>query len=162
MTPEGMNAGSIARYIVETFVGIDVVTADGNRFFFYDPDREIPPDRRFPFATLVTNDLYDTASDLSRPDVFRLNVGAGKAGYERLFGAGAPRPGSPGVTDTGHDFTDLDRIMPHPVYGQMYWVCVLNPSAATFESVRPLLAEAYDLAAGRHARQAQRRAAEPS
>ena len=36
--------------------------------------------------------------------------------------------------------------MPHPVYGMMYWVCVLNPGAATFKKVEELLAEAYDMA----------------
>jgi hypothetical protein len=46
--------------------------------------------------------------------------------------------------------------MPHPVYGKMYWVCVLNPSAATFEAVKPLLAEAYQAAAGRHAKREER------
>jgi hypothetical protein len=162
MTSGCMNEGSIAQYIVHTFGGVDVVTADDNSFFFYDPGRDIPPDRRFPFATLVTNDLYDTASNLSRPAVFRLNVGVGKASYQKLFGAESPRPGAPSAVDTGHDFTALDRIMPHPVYGQMYWVCVLSPSAKTFESVRPLLAEAYDLAAGRHARQARGRSIDSS
>jgi hypothetical protein len=35
----------------------------------------------------------------------------------------------------------------------MFWVCVLNPSAATFEVVKPLLAEAYNLSVRKHARQ---------
>jgi hypothetical protein len=35
--------------------------------------------------------------------------------------------------------------MPHPVYGRNHWVCVLNPSDSTFESVKPLLAEAYQI-----------------
>ena len=43
------------------------------------------------------------------------------------------------------DFAELDVVMPHPVYGRMHWVCVLNPSEATFETVKPLLSEAYDL-----------------
>jgi hypothetical protein len=162
VTSGSLDESSITQYIVDTFGGVDVVTADGNSFYFYDPGRDIPPDRRFPFATLVTNDLYDTASDLSRPAVFRLNVGVGKASYQALFGAEAPRPGTPGVVETGHDFTALDQIIPHPVYGQMYWICVLSPSAATFEAVRPLLAEAYDLAAGRQARRAQGRSKNPS
>ncbi len=43
-----------------------------------------------------------------------------------------------------YDFTALDRVMPHPVYGKMYWVCVLNPSDNTLATaVRPLLDEAY-------------------
>jgi hypothetical protein len=46
-----------------------------------------------------------------------------------------------------YDFTALDQVMPHPVYGRQYWVCVLNPSDETFETkVRPLLAEAYEMA----------------
>jgi hypothetical protein len=34
----------------------------------------------------------------------------------------------------------------------MYWVCVLNPSAETFETVKQLLTEAYAMAAKRHAK----------
>jgi hypothetical protein len=51
--------------------------------------------------------------------------------------------------DTGHDFTVLDQLIPHPVYATQSWVSVLNPSAATFEAVRPLLDEAYGLAVKR-------------
>lgn len=35
--------------------------------------------------------------------------------------------------------------MPHPVYGRMHWICVLNPSEATFEKIKPLLAQAYEI-----------------
>ena len=48
--------------------------------------------------------------------------------------------------------------MPHPVYGRMYWVCVLNPSDETLETkARPLLVEAYELAVSKYNRQAARR-----
>jgi len=33
--------------------------------------------------------------------------------------------------------TALDQLMPHPVYGRMFWVCVLNPSDVTFQKVQP-------------------------
>jgi|GEM_PF-3900004 len=33
----------------------------------------------------------------------------------------------------------------------MAWVCVLRPSAAAFDAVKPLLADAYTLAVGRYA-----------
>jgi hypothetical protein len=56
----------------------------------------------------------------------------------------------------GHDFTALDQLLPHPVYAPQSWVCVLNPSAATFEAVRPLLAEAYQLAVSRYAKRETR------
>src|SRR5437773_10251634 len=55
-----MDEASITHYIIDTFEGIQTVTADGNTFFFYDPDR------KFPFATLVTNDAYDQVSNLNR------------------------------------------------------------------------------------------------
>jgi Family of unknown function (DUF6194) len=46
----------------------------------------------------------------------------------------------------------VDQLMPHPVYAPQSWVCVLNPSETTFQAVRPLLAEAYELAVRRHAK----------
>ncbi len=50
-----------------------------------------------------------------------------------------------------YDFTALDQLMPHPVYGRMYWMCVLNPSDETFATkVHPLLVEAYQLAVSKH------------
>jgi hypothetical protein len=132
-----MNEEAITRYITETFDNIEVETADGSLFFFYGAERN------FPMATLVTKDSYDQFSQLNRPSVFRLNIGIGRDTFRSMFGATSDRP---------HDFTALDQIMPHPVYGQMFWVCVLNPSVGTFEQVQPLLAEAHDSAAKRQAR----------
>ncbi len=42
--------------------------------------------------------------------------------------------------------------MPHPHYAPQYFICVLSPSEATFERIRPLLAEAYELAVQRYIR----------
>jgi len=86
--------------------------------------------------------------------VFRLNIGISKQTYWSLFGPQPARPAAGGVVETGHDFTVLDQLLPHPVYGWMSWVSVLNPSATTFETVKPLLAEAYDLAVGKFAKRA--------
>jgi len=165
-----MDEASITQYITDTFDGIDVDVASresgapevawGDSFFFYDPDRTLPPDRRMPFATIVTKDYgdFDCASNLNRPSVFRLNVGVSKETYRSLFGAQTSPSGADGDVDGGYDFTALDQLLPHPVYGRMYWVCVLNPSAETFQTVvRPLLAEAYDLAVGKGARRVARR-----
>src|SRR5262245_27093528 len=140
-----MDAASIRQYILQTFAGVEVVDASGGSFFFYGPDH------RFPFATLSTSDEYDQASNLSRPDVFRLNVGVSKPTFQSLFGAGPARSGE-AEAGGGHDFTALDRVMPHPVYGKMYWVCVLCPSAETFQTVQGLLAEAYDMAVRKRSR----------
>ena len=161
-----MDETSITQYITDTFDGVDVVVASrdagspevawGDTFFFYDPGRQLPPDRRFPFATIVTKDYgdFDRASQLNRAGVFRLNIGVSKQTFRSLFGPGAT-PGDDAGTEGGYDFTALDRLMPHPVYGKMYWVCVLNPSADTFKTVQPLLAEAYDLSVRKRARTGQ-------
>jgi hypothetical protein len=152
-----MNEAQISQYITETFEGVDVVTDSGNSFFFYNPDH------RFPFVTLVTSDLYDQFSNLNRQSVFRLNIGIGKQTFRSLFGDPVRSSGSDSAEISGenfsdYDFTALDQVMPHPVYGRMYWVCVLNPSEETFETkVRQLLAEAYDLAVSKYKRQAARR-----
>ena len=158
-----MNEDSIIQYITGTFEGVETETLPGGTFFFYGDYRMLP------FATLVTNDDFDQASNLSRPSVFRLNIGIRKQTFRSLFGqqtsrksqlSGQPQPslsGTGDVAERGYDFTALDQLMPHPEYGNMNWVCVLNPSDATFqEVVQPLLAEAYDLAVSNQSNRAAR------
>jgi hypothetical protein len=143
-----MDEAAIIEYINNTFEGIEPFTAPvGDTFFFYDPDHMMP------LATLVTSDYNDTFSDLNRPEVFRLNIGVSKPTYESLFG---PRP-TPATLDeewqSAYDFTAFDQVMPHPVYARMYWLCVLNPSPTTFETVvQPFLAEAYEMAVHKYAK----------
>jgi len=150
-----MDSPSITQYITNTFADIHPVAAWGETSFFYNPGRTLP--RGIYFATLKDKDGdNDRASNLQRASVFRLNIGISKSAYFSLFGPQPPRPAAGGVVGTGHDFTALDQLLPHPVYGWMSWVSVLNPSAATFQAVKPLLAEAYDLAVGKFAKRAAR------
>jgi hypothetical protein len=84
-----VDEASITRYIADTFDGVDVVVASretgapevawGDTFFSYDPDRDLEPKHRLPFATIVTKDYgdFDRASNLNRPGVFRLNIAVG-------------------------------------------------------------------------------------
>jgi hypothetical protein len=158
-----MDEASIIYYITDTFAGVDVVKPEasggpeiawGDTFFIYDPNRNLDSQRKFPFATIVTKDYgdFDRASNLNRLGVFRLNIEVGKETYRSLFGRQPTPPGVSGMVNTGHDFTVLDQLLPHPVYAPQSWVCVLNPSDATFQKIRPLLAEAYDLAVSRYTR----------
>lgn len=145
-----MERGSITDHIVRTFPHVRPASVGGDTFFFYDPGdgSGAAQDGDVYFATLKDrDDDYDRASDLDRPDVFRLNIGVALSTFRALFGGERPEEAA------GIDYTELDRILPHPVYGRIHWVCVLNPSDATFEErVRPLLAEAYELAVRRHRR----------
>jgi hypothetical protein len=146
---------AIIQYVTDTFAGVEVLRPTegpgaGDTFFFYDPQRNIDPRHRLPFATIVTKDYgdFDNASNLNRPGVFRLNVGVSRDTFRRSFGS---PPSEDSTAGSEHDFAALDRLMPHPVYARQSWVCVLNPVSQTFEAVKPLLAEAYSVVAARHA-----------
>ena len=135
-----MTEAEITQYILDTFPGVETAENLGYLFFFYGADHNLP------FATLATADNdYDRVSNLNRPGVFRLNIGIGKQTFQSLFGADC-------VDVSRYDYTALDRIMPHPDYAAQKFICVLNPTEATFERVRTLLAEAYELARVRFAR----------
>jgi hypothetical protein len=143
-----MDQQQIIQYIAQQFDGVDVVAgtieiAIGDTFFIYDPNRDLDDRHRFPFATIVTKDYgeFDNLSNLDRPGVYRLNIGVSRDTFRRLF-----------PSEAQHDYTALDTLIPHPVYAPQSWVSVLNPSEATFESVKPYLQEAYDIAVKRIAR----------
>ena len=148
-----MDPTGLARAIQGAFEGVEALEANGDTFFLAGDQ---PADQRLPFATLVTSDAHDRASDLDRPGVFRLNIGISRESYEARFGPPPPGPITAEPVDTGHDYTALDVVMPHPIYASLNWVCVLNPSAATFEAVRPLLDEAYGIALARRGRREAR------
>jgi hypothetical protein len=138
-----VSAEEIRRYIESTFEGVDVVTNESGSGTFFSIDVE----KHWPnFATIVTTDEFDmgTPADLSRPGVYRLNIGLGRASFDRLVGdIEAP------------DYAALDRVLPHPVYAPQLWVAILNPSDDTFRDVvLPLLTEAHDRLAAARARHA--------
>ncbi|MFI5271442.1 MAG: DUF6194 family protein [Ktedonobacterales bacterium] len=151
-----MDQDAIIQYITDTFTGIEITRPTdgpgaGDTFVFYDPQHNIDPKHRLPFATIVTKDYgdFDNTSQLNRPDVFRLNIGVSRDTFRALFGYA---PGEDSAESAEYDFATLDRLMPHPVYAPQLFVCVLNPSPETFEALKPLLAEAYSIVATRYAR----------
>ena len=75
-----------------------------------------------------------------------MNIGISKQTFQALFDTEK-------VDVSRYDFTALDVIMPHPDYAQYYFICVLSPSEATFERIRTLLAEAYEIAVRRYTSQ---------
>ena len=131
-TPE-----TILSYITDTWPETDVVEAMNAWFFSLDPDKHWPN-----YATLVTTDEHDEASNLSRPGAFRLNIGVDRETFEQVAAAN-PDP----------DYTSLDTVLPHPVYAAQRWICIVNPSETTFrEVVVPLLNVAHDRLAEQRAR----------
>jgi hypothetical protein len=121
----------------------------GDVFFYYAPDGEVPATGQ-PFATIVTKDYPgDDRSDLNRPGAFRVNISAGQAAFVRWTGHD-PR-------DTGAAAADpsrADTLFAHPVYGGAAWLAVVNPGAATGDSVRELLRASHGRARRRYERRA--------
>jgi hypothetical protein len=146
--------------LVSSLPGVAIVTASqangapeaawGDSFFFYDPDDD-DANRRMPFATIVTQDYdgWDTASDLNRPGVFRLNIAIGRTAFEKLTGY---PPGEHETRPVRLDYTALDRLIPHPAYAAQAWVSILNPGEATAGQARALLTDAHARAVRRHDR----------
>ena len=93
----GPDPDAITRYIVEAYPDTIMATVPGATFFSCDASS-------WPnFATITTTDEFGTQSDLSRPDVFSLNIGVSTQTYARLVG------------EARHvDYTALDTLMPHP------------------------------------------------
>jgi hypothetical protein len=135
--PSGPTPEAITKYILKTYPQTDIVEAMNAWFFSLDPEKHWPN-----FATLVTTDEHDDASDLNRPGVFRLNIGVDRPTFEGIANAD-PEP----------DYTAFDRLLPHPVYAKQLWISILNPSHETFaETVVPLLALAHERLAAARAR----------
>lgn len=126
----------------------------GDLFFYYAPDGVVP--RTQPFATVVTKDYpEDTSSRLDREGVFRVNVFAGTEEFTDRMGYG-PKQNPPGDLD----LSAPDVLLPHPVYGSMGWLCVVNPGPDTETPLRDLLRSAHAAARTRYERHRLRQGTE--
>ncbi|MCA0030413.1 DUF6194 family protein [Mesorhizobium sp. B263B2A] len=96
---------------------IDTTTPD--LFFFRGQERTMP------FATIVTRDSdYDTFSKLDAEGDFRLNMGLSRGEFEALFPNHVTRKA---LDASQFDYAIRDSFFPHPHYGRMRWVSVVNP-----------------------------------
>ncbi len=141
----GLTFQQIADRISGGFQDVVPALSWGETSFFYNPRQRFQ--RGTYFCTLKDHDgPNDRASDLDRLGVYRLNFGVPVPTFIMLFGALPARPSKGKVVEGCWDFTALDVLTPHPVYGWMGWISVLNPSQATFDRMLPLLSQAYDKA----------------
>ena len=128
--------------IIKSFDDVEIHNAWGEISCFYNPNKQMK--RGTYFMTIKEKDgENDKASNLDRVNIFRLNFGLPSSVFVEMFGAKPKRPSKGECIDGSWDFTELDKIMPHPVYGWMGWVCVLNPSELTFKTCLLLIQEAY-------------------
>lgn len=130
---------------LDRLAGTVLIDSYGERALYYNPDRKLK--RGVYILTIKEKDgPNDKSSRLDREKVYRLNIGIHKSTFLKLFGVLPNRPGKGETVGMDVDFSLPDRILPHPVYAWMGWICVLNPSEATFETLKPLITEAYEYA----------------
>ncbi len=109
---------------------------------FYNPENVLP--NGVYFCTIKENDgENDKSSDLSRDGVYRVSIGVPKEIYIAQFGEKPKRPEKGGIVTTGHDFTQTNVLMPHPIYAWMSWLSILSPTKETFEEIFPLIEKAH-------------------
>ena len=121
----------------------------GDVFFYYAPDGEIPTNTQ-PYGTIVTKDYpEDTLSRLGdgtgTAPRWRVNVHVGRAAAQELGG----RQGA------GTDYAAADVLLPHPVYGALGWIAVVEPAERSTGTVIRLLASAHAAARARWERRAR-------
>ena len=108
----------------------------GDAFFYYAPDGRMPRSTQ-PYGTIVTKNYPDdSASDLDPPGRWRVNVHVGRTALPEVDGG-------------RYDLAAADVLLPHPVYGPLGWICVVNPGERTTGTVVRLLREAHEAARAR-------------
>jgi len=119
----------------------------GERGLFYNPSNTFSKGA-YVLTFKEKDGENDSASNLNRGNIYRLNLKISKKTYLSLFSYIPARPLAGNIISTGHDFTNFNQLMPHPIYGWMTWICVLNPTLTTIESMEKhgLFEEAYQAA----------------
>lgn len=146
---------------VRSFDGVLVLAPDaasgapeiawGDFFFYYAPDGQVPRNQQ-PYGTIVTKDYPDdVASALDGEGRWRVNVHVGRITFHELLGVG---PKEATVDPGAYDFSVTDVLLPHPVYGALGWIAVVDPGERTGETVLGLLRDAHAAARARAVRRA--------
>lgn len=147
-----MNADGLLTTTMDRYENVVMTSAWGEQGLFYNPDNKLA--RGTYFLTVKDYDSEnDTASELDRDGVYRVNFALRPDTYLSLFGDRPPRPAAGDLCETGYDYSRLDTLLPHPTYAWASWVCVLSPTEATFDALSALVDEAYELAQERFERQ---------
>ena len=142
--PQSLTSEWIEHYLLSNFTGLIALETYGEKTFFYNPNDALP--RGIYFCTIKSNDgPRDKASDLSRPGVFRMNWQLSSQDFLELFDKIPKRPAKGQVIEGNYDFRQLGSLTPHPVYGWMRWVSVVNPTPSLWPQIEDLLKKSYAL-----------------
>ena len=140
-----MKADEILKYCLDNLDGVNLVLSFGERNIFYNPENKLK--RGVYVLTVKESDgKNDFSSNLNRENIYRVNIGIRKETFKGKFGFIPKRQKKGESTYMDYDFSVQNKIMPHPVYAWMGWICVINPSIETFEDLKPLIIESYEYA----------------
>ena len=140
-----MKSEEILQYCLENLKDTVLIESWGEKSIFYNPQNVLK--RGIYILTIKEkNGKNDQGSNLDRENIYRVNLGVYKETFIQLFGQIPKRPHAGEVVDMNYDFTELNKILPHPVYAWMGWISILNPTQETFEELRPYIQEAYEYA----------------
>ncbi len=118
----------------------------GDAFFYYAPDGQMPQNVQ-PYGTITTKNYPDdTTCDLDPPGRWRVNIRVDRVTFRALTGE------EPQSLTRPRDYAAADSLLPHPVYGAIGWICVVNPGERTADTLVRLLRSAHDAARTRHTR----------
>ncbi|SFS08536.1 hypothetical protein SAMN05216570_2420 [Dyella sp. OK004] len=131
-----MALNDIRDWIQTALQDVEVDDSTADLYFFTGNDA------KFPFATIVTHDDdHDSSSQLNREGIYRLNFPTDKETFQSLF------PGIRGKADlqkASFNHQASDAFFPHPIYGAMRWVSVVNPDFV-WPECKTLLARAREI-----------------
>ena len=145
-----MRKEEIVDDVLNRFDHLSVKKTWGETSIFFNPNDAATHGSYF-LTIKEADGEHDKASGLNREGIYRVSFGISRDSYESLFGPKPLRPSKGGVVKTGHDFTQSNLLMPHPIYAWMNWVQLLNPSEETWNSIQDLVQESYELSKARHA-----------
>lgn len=146
-----MTANEFLEYCLDQLDGTILVNSWGERGIFYNPGNKLK--RGVYVLTVKEKDgENDKSSILNRDGIYRVNLGIRKSSFIQMFGSIPKRPCKGGIVDMQYDFTIIDKIIPHPVYAWMGWICSLNPSEKTFNELKLYIQEAYEYAKEKYAK----------
>jgi len=113
-----------------------------DQFFYYSPSGGIPMNTQ-PYATIVTKDYPDdAASHLDEVSRWRLNIHVGADKFAELTGETTKEFAASDIA--ARDFSAVDVFLPHPVYGSLGWVAIVNPGERTTDTALELLRDAHE------------------
>lgn len=143
-----MTIEEVKEIIINRYHGLVPINTWGETSYFYNPGLLLK--RGTYFITIKEKDgENDSSSNLNRAGVYRLSCGTAKKDFENLFKLKPKRPNKGGVIEGPYKFDKLNIITPHPVYGWIGWISVLNPSKKNLEEFLKISDNYYEVSVKR-------------